>query len=100
MLSYKITVTNTGNVPLENVTIKDSLWKDSKEVMNSISYDPATISAGTDFSGGAVTVYDLNADATVTITYTYTVTEADALKESISNSVDVYLDSTEPGEAE
>ena len=99
VLSYKITVTNTGNVPLENVTIKDSLWKDSKEVMDSISYDPATISAYTDFSGGAVTVYDLNADATVTITYTYTVQDSDVEAGKIENTAGVYLPGDdEPGE--
>ena len=95
VLSYTITVTNTGNTTLENVTIKDSLWVGTEYAIkvngtddNYAGADGFTIKSG-------IAVGD-----SVTITYTYTVTEADALKESISNSVDVYLDSTEPGGGE
>ena len=99
VLSYTIIVTNTGNTTLENVTVTDSLWVEGTDL--TITSGSTTITNQADGNGSYTPKgVEIAPNATLTITYTYTVTEADALKETISNSVDVYLDSTEPGGGE
>lgn len=99
VLSYTIIVTNTGNTTLENVTVTDSLWVEGTDL--TITSGSTTITNKADGNGSYTPKgVEIAPNATLTITYTYTVTEADALKETISNSVDVYLDSTEPGGGE
>ena len=100
VLSYTITVTNEGNTELTDVKVTDSLWKEGTNLTIKVgtTETPAIADANGSYTLAKGDV--IEPKGIVTITYTYTVTEADALKESISNSVDVYLDSTEPGGGE
>ena len=90
VLTYTITVTNTGNVALTNVAIKDT--------MTGADIDDIVLgenSANVTYNNGVFTVAALAVGATETITYTYTVTEADAGK-TITNGVTVNVpDGTE-----
>lgn len=97
VLSYTITVTNEGNTKLTDVKVTDSLWKGGTNLTIKVGTTETTAIADANGSYTPKGV-EIAPDATLTITYTYTVTEADALKETISNSVGVYLDSTDPGD--
>ena len=69
-LTYTITVQNTGNVPLEEIAVSDTLWKEGTEIL--VGSDPVTLDDDT------YTIEELDKESTVTITYTYTVQESDA----------------------
>ena len=69
-LTYTITVQNTGNVPLEEIAVSDTLWKEGTEIL--VGSDPVTLDDDT------YTIEELDEGSTVTITYTYTVQESDA----------------------
>ena len=83
-ITYTITVTNIGNVPLSDVVITDTMWKGKVENIT-VSNDPtATIADGT------YTIETLPAESgkdVVTITYTYTVTQDDVNNEKVTNTV-------------
>ena len=79
VLTYTITVKNTGNVALSGVTVTDTMWGDK---VTSISVDGSPVSV--DETG--YTIDSLSVGKTVTITYTYTVT-ADDLGQPITNNV-------------
>ena len=69
-LTYTITVQNTGNVPLEEIAVSDTLWKEGTEIL--VGSGPVTLDDDT------YTIGELDKGSTVTITYTYTVQESDA----------------------
>ena len=73
-IKYEITVKNTGNVDLTDVTIKDQL----KNVVIVKSSDYTVIEGG-------VIIKSMPVGATVTIKATYVVTEADILAGSVEN---------------
>ena len=85
VLSYKITVTNTGNVPLENVVVEDTLW----EMSTLLEVNGEEAAAAAD---GQYTIRELIAvNGSVTITYTYTVQDSDVEAGEIKNTAGVYL---------
>ena len=105
-LTYTITVTNTGNVPLENVTIKDSLWEVNGE-NNGGTKLTITVNGGLPTTAyvdayGSYTLSKgetLEPSKTVTITYTYTVQDSDVEAGKIENTAGVYLPGDdEPGD--
>ena len=69
-LTYTITVQNIGNVPLKEIAVSDTLWKEGTEIL--VGSDPVTLDDDT------YTIEELDKKSTVTITYTYTVQESDA----------------------
>lgn len=83
VLTYTITVENTGDQDLSNVEVTDELW----------TADTALTVSGVEGSvtptGGCYTIASLAEDDTVTITYTYTVTAADATAGTVVNSAQV-----------
>ena len=81
VITYTITVENTGNVPYTNVTVKDPL---AGLVID--TSDAYTV------NGDTVTIAVLPVGETVTITATYVVTEADILAGVIKNDVTVGSD--------
>ena len=86
VLTYSITVKNTGNVDLENVVVEDTLW----EVGTLLEVDGKPAAAADD---GQYTIRGpINDDASVTITYTYTVQDSDVEAGEIKNTAGVYLD--------
>lgn len=74
-ITYTITVTNTGNVPLKNVVVKELAG--------------VTFAAGNGYTpnGETATIAELAVGAAVALTATYTVTEADVTNGSIRNTV-------------
>ena len=81
-LTYTITVNNTGNVPLENVTVTDTLTVGDGEgvVIRFNESEGATIN-----ENGTATITSLDANASVKLTATYTVPEGTA-GQKISNT--------------
>ena len=66
VITYSVTVKNTGNVDLANVELTDAMWKDEAEVVGNIA------------QGGKSAPYD----------YTHTVTEADVAEGKIENTAE------------
>lgn len=72
-ISYKVTITNDGNVPLLNVNVEDTIVAASNMEFTSTN-DEAT------FVNGVISRMEIG--DVVTLTYTYTVTEADVKAEA------------------
>lgn len=82
-INYRITVTNTGNVTLSNVTVTEMLAG-------------ATIQAGAGYSvDGAATIAELKPKAVTELTAAYTVKESDIGNKALTNSVKAASDVTE-----
>lgn len=94
VLTYTITVKNTGDQDLTNVIVTDTKWSDGTKITVSGVNDPVTL------TGDSYTISSvLNVGETVTITYTYTVTEADVKAEKVTNNVSVKSKETPGGES-
>ncbi|HIR14622.1 MAG TPA: DUF11 domain-containing protein, partial [Candidatus Choladousia intestinavium] len=79
VITYTITVSNSGNVPYKNLIVDDKL-------------EGAQIQSGADYTvneDGNAVIAELHVDQTVTITAIYTVTEADISAGTVHNSVAV-----------
>ena len=81
-LTYTITVTNTGNLPLSNVTVTDTF-----SGVGDLTYAPSTEYS---VNGDTITIPNLGAGATVTISATYIVQRGDAGKD-LTNAAAVKL---------
>jgi len=80
-VTYEITVTNTGNVTLNDVKVEDTLSNGQ-----GVTFDE--LPAGAAASGTTVTIPTLAVGETVTIKASYTVTQADVdAQETITNAV-------------
>ena len=79
-VTYTITVTNTGNVPLTGVTVTDEF--DGAGNLTFIGYDAVDNDNGT----YTITIGNMAKGASVTITATYIVLEADASNNTITNT--------------
>lgn len=92
VLNYEISVENTGEVALNDITVSDTLWGNG--------VDSAMVGGTeTDVSSGSCTV-DVAVDGSVVITYSYTVTAAD-VGETITNTATANLPGDDPtGEEE
>lgn len=90
VLTYTITVQNTGDQDLTNVVVTDTKWSNGTKITVSGVNDPVTL------TDNSYTIRSLTEKAIVTITYTYTVTEADVKAEKVTNNVSVTSDET-PG---
>ncbi len=82
-ITYTVTVSNNGNMVLNDVTVRDTLWGADKVTNVTVSGVEDT----QDVSDGSYTIASLTPGSSVTITYTYTVTQADVKAETISNGV-------------
>ena len=83
VLTYTITVQNTGDQDLTNVVVTDTKWSDGTEITVSGVNDPVTLTSS------SYTISSLAEDAIVTITYTYKVTDADVTAGKVTNNVSV-----------
>ena len=94
VVTYTVTVKNTGNVALSNIVVEDTLWGDG--------VDYAYIDGQShDVSDGELTIAALAAGETVTITYSYTVTRADERAGEIVNHITATAgDGTTDGDTE
>ena len=81
-LTYTITVTNTGNLPLSNVTVTDTF-----SGVGDLTYAPSTEYS---VNGDTITIPNLGVGKTVTISATYTVQRGDAGKD-LTNAAAVKL---------
>lgn len=92
VLTYTITVKNTGDQDLTNVVVTDTKWSNGTKITVSGVDDPVTLTSG------SYTISSLAEDAIVTITYTYKVTDADVTVGKVTNNVSVTSDETPGGE--
>lgn len=92
VLTYTITVQNTGDQDLTNVVVTDTKWSNGTKITVSGVNDPVTL------TDNSYTIGSLTEKAIVTITYTYTVTEADVKAEKVTNKVSVTSNETTGGE--
>lgn len=93
VLTYTITVQNTGDQDLTNVIVTDTKWSNGTKITVSGVNDPVTL------TDNSYTISSLTEKAIVTITYTYTVTEADVKAEKVTNNVSVKSNETPDGES-
>ncbi len=77
-LNYTVTITNTGQIAIENLVVDDTL----------VDFADMTL------EGDSGTIGDLDVGETWTLTYTYTVTAADVATGKVRNTVTV----TDPGD--
>lgn len=94
VLTYTITVQNTGDQDLTNVVVTDTKWSNGTKITVSGVNDPVTL------TDNSYTISSLTEKAIVTITYTYTVTEADVKAEKVTNNVSVKSKETPGGEVD
>lgn len=94
VLTYTITVQNTGDQDLTNVVVTDTKWSNGTKITVSGVNDPVTL------TDNSYTISSLTEKAIVTITYTYTVTEADVKAEKVTNNVSVKSNETPGGEGD
>lgn len=88
-ITYTVTVTNTGDVAINDITVKDDKMPETVTVKTGVS-EATTETA----ENGAYTIGTLEAGSEVTITYTYTVTAADAEAGRVANVVTADSDQT------
>ncbi|MCL2037828.1 DUF11 domain-containing protein [Candidatus Saccharibacteria bacterium] len=78
-LQYTLTLQNTGNIPLTEINIKDTLPK-GMTLNGDVVIDPATDSTGDLFGEEGLTIARVAAGATLTLTYNVTVSEREDLE--------------------
>ena len=93
VLTYTITVQNTGDQDLTNVVVTDTKWSNGTEITVSGVNNPVTLTSN------SYTISSLAEDAIVTITYTYKVTDADVTAGKVTNNVSVKSKETPGGES-
>ena len=81
-ITYTITVTNTGDVAINDITVEDDKMPETVTVKTGIS--EATTGTA---ENGTYTIGTLEAGSVVTITYTYTVKAEDVKDGKVSNTV-------------
>lgn len=89
VLNYAITIENTGEIALEDVTVSDTLWGNG--VASAMVGETET-----NVSGGSCKV-DVASGSSVTITYSYTVQAGD-IGRTITNTATVDIDDKDPDE--
>lgn len=94
VLTYTITVQNTGDQDLTNVVVTDTKWSNGTEITVSGVNNPVTLTSN------SYTISSLAEDAIVTITYTYKVTDADVTAGEVTNKVFVKSYETPGGEGD
>ena len=98
VLTYTITVQNTGDQDLTNVVVTDTFTGSAAPTTTTAdvtwTLDPASNSYKATWNVGA-----LAAGADATLTYTYTVTDADVKAEKVTNNVSVTSNETPVGES-
>lgn len=94
-ITYTITVTNTGDVAINDITVEDDKMPETVTVKTGVS-EATTETA----ENGAYTIGTLEAGSEVTITYTYTVTAADAEAGRVANVVTADSDQTKDPDPE
>ena len=82
-ITYTVTVSNNGNMVLNNVTVSDTLWGADKVTNVTVS----GVEGAQDVADGSYTIESIAPGNKVTITYTYTVTQVDVESGTISNGV-------------
>lgn len=87
VVTYTVTVKNTGNVALTGLTVNDTFSGSAAPVHSSGDFELAWTEQGSGYTGTA-TIASLPVGASQTSVYTYTVLEADVDK-TITNSVSV-----------
>ena len=93
VLTYTITVKNTGDQDLTNVVVTDTKWSDGTKITVSGVNNPVTL------TGDSYIISALDVGNTVTITYTYPVTDADVTAGEVTNNVSVTSNETSGGES-
>ena len=93
VLTYTITVKNTGDQDLTNVVVTDTKWSHGTKITVSGVNDPVTLTSN------SYTISSLTEKAIVTITYTYKVTDADVTLGNVTNKVSVKSNETPGGES-
>ena len=86
-ITYTITVTNTGDVAINDITVEDDKMPETVTVKTGVS--EATTGTA---ENGTYTIGTLEAGSVVTITYTYTVKAEDVKDGKVSNTVTVKSD--------
>ena len=94
-ITYTITVTNTGDVAINDITVEDDKMPETVTVKAGVS-EATTETA----ENGAYTIDTLEAGSVVIITYTYMVTAADAEAGKVANVVTADSDQTKDPDPE